>query len=315
MEKINQWFISIKKNDGDVFNLDGLKHNYPSVGKYWADPFLYQRDGKDYIFYELYDYEKGVIAYSEINDDMSFSEPTIILDLPCHISYPSLFEDSGELYMTPEMGASRKIDLFKCVSFPNKWEYIKTIADNIIAGDTNIFKLDDRYWLFTTAQPQLKHQLVIYTAESLTDDWRLLVSQEVENSRSGGKIFNHNGNLIRTVQDGIGGYGSGIIFKSMNIDLDNGIFEENIVDRINPDWHEDIFGTHHFDFNDKYVVIDGKRKINPPDIENTPAPFGRLDRTNSGIFVSPAEEGNTIHGGRGYNGKRSFSGVGEVWKK
>ena len=52
----NQWFISIKKNDGNIFNLDGLKHNYPPSGKYWADPFLYQRDGNDYIFYELFIY-------------------------------------------------------------------------------------------------------------------------------------------------------------------------------------------------------------------------------------------------------------------
>ena len=99
-----------------------MKHNYPSQGKYWADPFLYQRDGKDYIFYELYDYKKGVIAYSEINEDMSFTEPTVILDLSYHLSYPSLFEDSGELYMIPETGLSRTIELYKCNLFPNVWK-------------------------------------------------------------------------------------------------------------------------------------------------------------------------------------------------
>tara|TARA_R110002072_G_scaffold60634_3_gene153636 strand:- start:17 stop:967 length:951 start_codon:yes stop_codon:yes gene_type:complete len=307
MSKKNQWFISIKKNDRDLFNLDGLKHNYPPEGKYWADPFLYQRDGKDYVFYELYDYEKGVIAYSEINEDMSFSEPTIVLELPHHISYPSLFEDGGELYMVPECGASKTIDLFKCTSFPNKWEHEKTIATNIIAGDTNIFKLADRYWLFTTAQPQLKHNLVVYTSESLLGDWQLLISQEVENSRSGGKIFDYGGKLIRTVQDGIGGYGSGIIFKSMTIDLENLIFEENILSRINPDWHDEIFGTHHFDFNDKYVVIDGKRKVEnflaeEQDSNLTPSPFGRLSRTDTGIFTSESPDVDV-----------AFDGKGEIW--
>ena len=288
MSKKNQWFISIKKNDRDLFNLDGLKHNYPPEGKYWADPFLYQRDGKDYVFYELYDYEKGVIAYSEINEDMSFSEPTIVLELPHHISYPSLFEDGGELYMVPECGASKTIDLFKGL----------LTQFNLVAY---------RYWLFTTAQPQLKHNLVVYTSESLLGDWQLLISQEVENSRSGGKIFDYGGKLIRTVQDGIGGYGSGIIFKSMTIDLENLIFEENILSRINPDWHDEIFGTHHFDFNDKYVVIDGKRKVEDflskeQDSNLTPSPFGRLSRTDTGIFTSESPDVDV-----------AFDGKGEIW--
>ena len=46
--KKNQWFISIKKHDGDPFDLSNLKHNYPPEGMYWADPFLWQKDGIDY---------------------------------------------------------------------------------------------------------------------------------------------------------------------------------------------------------------------------------------------------------------------------
>ena len=86
----NQWFISIKKHEGDPFDLSNLKHNYPPEGMYWADPFLWQQDGIDYVFYELYDYKKGVIAYSIINEDMSFSEPKVIMDYAPHLSYPFL---------------------------------------------------------------------------------------------------------------------------------------------------------------------------------------------------------------------------------
>ena len=61
----NQWFISIKKNDGDIFDISGLKHNYPPKGFYWADPFLWQHNGKDYVFYEYYDYTLDREKYME----------------------------------------------------------------------------------------------------------------------------------------------------------------------------------------------------------------------------------------------------------
>jgi len=258
----NQWFISIKKNNGDVFDISELQHNYPPKGYYWADPFLYQKNGKDYIFYELYNYKKGVIAYSEIREDLTFTDPTIILETPYHLSYPFLFEEDGELYMIPETGASNRIELYKCVTFPNKWELDQILFDNINTADNNIFIKDKRYWMFTTTQPNQKHQLLILTSESLRGPWSIIANQHIEHSRSAGKIFNYNNKLYRAVQNGTGGYGRGIYFKSIILDVENSIYDENIEHSINPVWHPDIFGTHHFDFNEKYIVLDGKRKIN-----------------------------------------------------
>jgi len=96
----------------------------------------------------------------------------------------------------------------------------------------------------------------------------------------------------------------------MTIDLENLIFEENIFSRINPDWHDEIFGTHHFDFNDKYVVIDGKRKVeNFPtqDSDIVPSPFASLGRTDTGIFISK-------HSNLGDDGK-DFDDTGQAWNK
>tara|TARA_Y100000593_G_scaffold63871_1_gene117973 strand:+ start:252 stop:1034 length:783 start_codon:yes stop_codon:yes gene_type:complete len=257
----NQWFISIKKNNGDIFDISDLQHNYPPEGKYWADPFLYQHNGIDYIFYELYDYEKGVIAYSVINDDMTFTEPTIVLERPYHLSYPHLFEDNGELYMIPETGSVNCIELYKCISFPNEWKFEKQLLNNVNTADNNIFVQDNRYWMFTTTQPSLKHQLLVLTSESLHGPWDIVINQHVEHSRSAGKIFRYDDKLYRSVQNGKGGYGTGIHFKSTILDLENSIYDENIEHSIEAMWHPEIFGTHHFDFNDKYIVIDGKRKV------------------------------------------------------
>ena len=55
-------------------------------GRYWfADPFLYERNGRTYIFYEAFDLieRKGKIGYSIIAEDGSFSKPRIIINEKC----------------------------------------------------------------------------------------------------------------------------------------------------------------------------------------------------------------------------------------
>lgn len=272
----NQWFISIKKNEGDVFDLSNLKHNYPPEGYYWADPFLWQHNGVDYIFYELYDYKKGVIAYSIINEDMTFTEPTVVLECPYHISYPYLFEHKGEILMIPETGLGH---VYRCTSFPNKWEFdfvLRDTDDRPIfkksafahevkdVGDINIIHHNKKYWMYTTVQPQLKHCLAVACSDSIRGPWEIIIdgSQQILNSRSGGKMWISDNIMYRSCQIGKGGYGSGIQIKSIDLDLENGYYNEDIVHEIRPKWHSDIIGTHHFDFNDDLIVLDGKRKIN-----------------------------------------------------
>ena len=185
------------------------------------------------------------------------------LSLKHHLSYPCFFEDKdGEepgLYMTPESGQMGSLVLLQCERFPFHWTgYIKLIEE-ISAGDTNIFKKDGCYWMFTTCAPDLKNRLLIFKSDKLASGWSLVLDHTITNSRSAGRIFEHDGKLIRPVQNGVGGYGTGIIFKS--ITLDDAMYDEKIIHEIKPTWHPEIFGTHNFDFNDKYIVIDGKRKI------------------------------------------------------
>ena len=284
----NQWFISIKKNDEGNLDLSNLHHNYPPKGHYWADPFLYQKDGKDYIFYELYDYKKGVIAYSEIREDMTFTDPTIVLELDYHISYPFLIEDGGELYMVPEIGKKWEseeykrstvydedkggyhidpknigIDIYKCVSFPDKWVFEKTLVSGVMAGDSNIFKFNNKYLIFTTINPDMKNQFSLFTSDSLLGPYKYIFGKKITNSRSAGSIFldEDSSQIIRFTQNSEGGYGRSIFMKSLSLDFSKNKYVEDTLDEIEPNWHPEIFGTHHLDFNKKYIVVDGKRKI------------------------------------------------------
>ena len=253
-QKKTKWFIAIKKREKDLFNLSGLKRWKTPNEKYEADPFIIKYQGKNYLFYEDYDRRKGVISYSII-EGLRISQPTKILDLPYHLSYPQVFKEGNEIYLMPESGAERKIQLFKAVDFPDKWELARTLLDDGYYADSNIFRYKDKWWLFTTAGHD--NHLIILKGTSLFGRWEKHFDGIILNSRGAGNIFEYQGRLIRPVQDESRVYGGAIIFKE--ITLPN--YSEKIVGRIEPDWHPHLIGTHTFNFSEDYVVIDGKIKV------------------------------------------------------
>lgn len=87
--------------DDEAVPFRAIKNNL----RYWvADPFVFERDGETYIFAELFDYlrRRGVIGYSKLKANGSFSSWKEIIVEPYHMSYPQIFEHDGEIYIVPE---------------------------------------------------------------------------------------------------------------------------------------------------------------------------------------------------------------------
>ena len=78
----------------------------------------------------------------------NYSNPTRILEKDYHMSYPFLFEHKNELYMIPETSKNKTIDLYKCVDFPEKWEFKLTLIKDIEAVDSTILFHNNLFWLF-----------------------------------------------------------------------------------------------------------------------------------------------------------------------
>src|SRR6056300_268043 len=127
----NKWFIGIKKKSEDLFDTTDYVSIDSPIGTYYADPFVYKHNDLNYLFFEEYDYQKGVISYSIINDDLTITPPTKIIEESFHLSFPNVFEDNGKIYMIPETGDSGKIILYEAKEFPDKWEPVKVIAENV----------------------------------------------------------------------------------------------------------------------------------------------------------------------------------------
>lgn len=264
------WILLYKKNDVNDFldySYSSYKKLSPSKDKFWADPFVISKDDRYYIFVEefIYKKNKGHISLLELDNKGEFLNVRKLIEKPYHISYPFILELGSELYMIPETAGNRTIELYKCINFPGEWVFVKNIMENIKAVDTTVFYYNNRWWLFTVIDeidsslddsPEL---FLFFTDNILTDSWishplNPIIS-DIRTARPAGKVFIHEKKIYRPSQDCAGRYG-----KAFNINqilkLTDTDYEEVLVKKVEPDWDNKLKGTHTFNFDNGFNVID-----------------------------------------------------------
>jgi hypothetical protein len=126
-KKRELWAIGIVKDNVKVLinSLKPLEIKWiePPSNRFYADPFLINKDDTAYIFFEDYSYkeEKGRISYIETRDFKTFSNVKPIIDTAFHLSYPFILEYEGKYYCIPEQYSTGEVALYEAVSFPDKW--------------------------------------------------------------------------------------------------------------------------------------------------------------------------------------------------
>lgn len=245
---MNKWFLAYKERGDDIFNLDGLTVIDPPEGRYYADPHLLERDGKTYVFFEDYDYKKGIISYS----DLHVWDPKPIIEEDYHMSFPHVFEYQGETYMIPETLTPQEIRLYRCVEFPFRWVFDRVLFKGGCFADVTFHQDEQGCYLYTTVGDD--NRLWIFFSETLHGEWKLHGENYRSQNRNAGGMFVHNSRLLRPVQDNSKGYGHSIVFRDL--------WNKNVeVARIEPDWMEGLIGTHTFNMTKEHIIIDGKVEI------------------------------------------------------
>lgn len=147
-----QWILlfKIEKHDKISTSFFKFKKILPPKDRFWADPFIIEKNDKYYIFIEelIYKENKGKISLIEMDKNGNYSPAQVILERNYHLSYPFLFEENDTLYMIPETAENRTIELYKCIEFPEKWEFCTNLMEDVYAVDSTIVKKDNKYWLF-----------------------------------------------------------------------------------------------------------------------------------------------------------------------
>ena len=268
MRTREQWIVGIRRNDGRGFDRSaGFDVIEPPPDRFYADPFAISQTDHTYVFIEEYLFaaKRGIISVMEIDDNGVASTPVPVLERPYHLSYPFVFRDGADYFMIPETAANRTVELYRAVPFPHRWVLERVLLDDIRALDSSITVQDGRYWLFTSFETQGRNrndELFLFSADSLGGQWtphpRNPVVSDVRGARPAGRPFRHGPDLIRPAQDCSTRYGRAVVFQRI-VAMNEHEYREETVGTMEPVWTADILGTHTYNVDDRYEVVDGVR--------------------------------------------------------
>jgi hypothetical protein len=271
--KAPHWYVGWRRTHGE-----GVKQtlSIPPGGwnkladdgkRFYADPFAVHRDGRDWLFVEEFPYatRKGIISAVEIGAGGPLGLPKPVLDLSHHLSYPFVFERDGVTWMIPESSATKRVELFRCVQFPDKWELAAVLLEGEEVSDATLVEHQGRLWMFGTASSGWQSSwdtLRIWTSETLFGPWHPAGSKpaliDSMGARPAGAFFQRNGELWRPAQDCTTGYGRGLVLARVDrLDLDG--FSQTISATLRPNQAWPGLGIHTVNTSHSLEVVDGCR--------------------------------------------------------
>lgn len=278
-QRYNHWRLIVRPAGSWAIENEKSRewHLVPPTDRFYADPFLLKKDNRNFVFFEDYRFleSKGLISCAEIGADGSFGEPEVVLDRGYHLSYPFVFEHEGETFMIPETRSVNRVELYRAIEFPHKWQFEGVMLDNITAVDATVHKAGDRLWLFCNIAPEgvsTCDELHLFSGDSLLGPWkphpRNPVVSDVRRARPAGRLFMHEGALIRPAQDCSVRYGYAIQLHRVDA-LTESDYREEPFRRITPAWQPGSIGTHTLDQGEDFEVLDAKfplRKFRVPQL-------------------------------------------------
>lgn len=264
-----QW--TLVTSSGDILNssLDDLTELRQPKGELRADPFLFEKDGEKYVFFESFmpRKRKGKIGVGRLRGDRI--EDVRQLDFgDVHNSYPYVFEHGGETFMIPEASARNRVEVWRCERFPDKWALHATALEGQSPADTVMFEWDEQWWLFTNLSTGSFHdhcaELHVYRVDGPglnTIEAHPLnpVVLDTTSARNGGRPFVRDSRLIRPAQiTSHGRYGYGLKFLEItSLSIDS--YCEKEIRRIEPCTDQSTIGCHHFDSIRDLFILDARR--------------------------------------------------------
>lgn len=265
------WFIAFREKKVFHEKFDPKSFRIVSSLKncFYADPFPIKFNGINYIFFEDFRLKnnKGVISYLALDECGNITQPKTALIKDYHLSYPFVFSWNNDIYMLPETAQNRTIELYKALDFPENWQLSKVLFRDVFAVDTTIFIYNNKFWLFTnmvTDNSRLNEELFLFYTDSLYGDWiphpRNPVVSDICSARPAGKIFVHDGNIIRPGQDCSVRYGYAITLNHIEI-LSETEYKEKLITKISPDCLPNNLCIHTINSNEDIDVIDGRMFI------------------------------------------------------
>lgn len=240
----------------DWGNLHILKNNYKT--KWFADPFILDStDDTITLLVEEFDsnVKRGRIARIVANrKTQTIEDCSIILDLPTHLSFPAIYNESGIIYVHPENSASGKSTMYRYDRKSDKLVEPIVVADLPLV-DAVIRKKNGKYTMYATSIPDAggKH-LIVLESDKLTGPYKEIGIKMFERreARMAGAFIESKKGLIRPAQDCNRDYGEAVLFYK----------GDAVIYRQKPgSWMYE--GLHTFNSNGSFYIVDLKKYNHP----------------------------------------------------
>jgi hypothetical protein len=270
---VEQWFLAYRFREarlGDAravpANLKGYTRLLPPKDRYWADPFVLEKNGRYFVFFEELPFKAGRAHISMLEIDPASgraSAPVRVLERDHHLSYPFLLEHDGRLYMIPETAQKGTVEVYRCVDFPLRWRLERVLLDGLRCVDATFHRGTGRWWMFAnvaaSGSRMFDDELHLFHAESLLGDWqphrRNPVKSDARSARPAGQLYWRNGALCRPAQICAPLYGSGLsINRVLRLTLQD--YAERQIERILPSREDGLLGVHTINRAGNLTVID-----------------------------------------------------------
>lgn len=244
------WAVGYREVGKEIYNI------IPLNAGWIADPFLLEYQGEHYLFVEYVSGKKGEIAYYKFKDNKPVFQKVIISE-PYHLSYPCVFTYGADVYMIPESADNHSIDLYKAVSFPDRWEKVCQLAEGIYY-DTTYVNHKDKDYLITYSPKKGYFELGVFAFDiEARKTEKLAEVQYKENiGRPAGKVIVENSELIRPAQDCSRKYGENLFFYKV-YGLDDGKFSEVLIKTISAKETDSCYQRiHTYNRDSEYETVD-----------------------------------------------------------
>ncbi|MFN8060901.1 MAG: hypothetical protein U0Q12_17220 [Vicinamibacterales bacterium] len=262
-----QWILVRGRREGPQA-IYGLERVLPPDDHFWADPFLVEAEGRQWLFLEDYPYSRGRghIAVAALDEDGRLGEVIPIIERPYHLSYPFVFPYEGEWYLIPESQGNNAIEVYRADRFPDQWRFSHTLMSGVRAADATLLEHGGAWWLFANIAEyegsSSYDDLFVFRGDSpIATEWTPHpcnpVVSDVRRARAAGRFYSENGRLIRPSQDCAKEYGRAICLNEV-VTLTDSEYEERCVGMIEATWDPAVVATHTITAGGSLVFLDGK---------------------------------------------------------
>ena len=263
------WRTCWRRVDGDGLWSGTLGNDWkiiPDPGShFYADPFPFMHEGKEFVFVEDLDHRtnKGVISVIPFDEHGPAGPARPVLEENWHLSYPFVFRHGDHIWMLPESSANRSLTLYRADPFPTRWVKHAELLSDVELSDATIVEHDGLYWMLAATRDgggSWSDTLSAFFARDFQGPWTphpanpLLIDQRM--ARPAGAFVKRNGTLWRPVQDCSHGYGTGVGLAEVTR-LDRDGFEQRLhtIVKPAPGWPGHRFHT--FNRAGRLETIDG----------------------------------------------------------